>query len=365
MTPSRRWGVRRLLLWTVVLGLVAAVAYVPVHQRRQQRQLARLERTRDALREELTRLLEANPRLSAAPPGGVLIGAPAPFVEGLAHQLVGGLLEHTEIRLTNLKARKRGQVNVGTLLGRMTPGSYSLDVTVRRIRGRLKADAPSIRFQGDRAHVRIPASIREGSGQARIRFQWESSGLAGLACGDIDVTETVSGRVRPHSYVVEGDLDLALEDRIVNAVPRVPDLRIRLYVEPTKASWAVVDRLLDRQGFRCRTALKLVDVPKALQGVLDKGLNVKIPGRIFKPVRLPAGFGDSVTLDGTTYDLAVEPRGLVAAEDILWYGADLSARVEDVEAETAVQALPAASPVPIETPRPAEAPAPVESSVPE
>jgi len=351
VTPATRRPrrLRRLVFWAMALCLVGAVAYVPLQQRRQRREAARLERTRDALRERLARLLEADPRLAEAPRGGMLIGAPASFTGRLAHQLVGGLLEQTEIRLTNLKARKRGRVQVKTFVGKMEPGSYALDVTVNEVRGRLKAGEPEVHYEDDLARVKIPVTIREGRGQARIRFQWESTGLAGIACGDVDVTENVAGGVRPRSYPVEGDLQLTLENDVVTAAPRVRDLEIRLYVEPSKASWEAVERLVDGQGFRCRTALKLVDVPNALQGVLDRGLKVKIPGRIFRPVRLPAGFRDSVTLDSTTYRLVVEPRGLEAVQDILWYGADLSAEAHRPITEPPVRELPAASPVPLPT----------------
>ncbi|MCG6921899.1 MAG: hypothetical protein LJF15_12570 [Acidobacteria bacterium] len=347
MTPRKEKPrrLRRLLFWLVLLCLVGATASVPIHQRWQREEAARLEGVRDELRDELARLLANDPRLSQAPPGGVLIGAPAPFTSHLAHQLVGGLLEHTEIHLANLRVRKKGTVNVGTLLGRMTPGAYTLDVKVIEVRGRLGTGEPEIHYENDRARVKVPARIRDGQGRATIRFQWESKGLAGLACGDIDVTQKVDGRVVPHTYPVEGALELVLEGDTVTAVPRVPDLEIRLYVEASKASWRAVDRLLESQGLRCRAALKLVDVPKALQGLLDRGFKVKIPRRIFKPVRLPAGYRKSMTLGGTTYALRVEPRGLQAVEDILWYGADLTAEAD--APSPPVIALPAASPVPL------------------
>jgi hypothetical protein len=227
----------------------------------------------------------------------------------------------------------------------LTPGAYALDVKVNEIRGRLRADEPEIRYEDDLAHVSVPAVIHEGQGRATIRFKWESKGLAGLACGDVDVTEKVDGRVVPRTYPVEGAVQLSLEEDHVRGVPRFPDFEIRLYVEASKASWGAVDRLLQSQGLRCRTALKLVDVPKALQGLLDRGFKVKIPSRKIRPFRLPAGFRDSVTLEGTTYALAVEPRGLKAVQDILWYGADLSAQVRPEEPP--IVALPAASPVPL------------------
>jgi hypothetical protein len=319
--------------------------YIPLRQYRQRREAAQLQQTRDALRQELARLLKEDPRLAEAPPGGVLIGAPARFTSRLVQQLADGLLQQTEIHITNLRVRKQGRVNIKTFLGGMNPGTYALDVRVNEIRGRLKAGEPEIRYEDDLAHVSVPAVIGAGRGRATIRFKWESKGLAGLACGDVDVTESVEGRVVPRTYPVEGAVQLSLEEDHVRGVPRFPDFEIRLYVEPSKASWRAVDRLLQSQGLRCRTALKLVDVPKALQGVLDKGFKVKIPSRKIRPFRLPAGFRDSVTLEGTTYALAVEPRGLEAVQDILWYGADLTARVH-LE-EPPIIELPAASPVPL------------------
>jgi len=344
LEPKKR-RLRGLLFRVLLLGLVAAAVYIPFRQYRQRQEATRLEQTRNELRQELARLLKQDPRLAEAPPGGVLIGAPARFTSRLVHQLAGGLLQQTEIHLTNLKVRKQGRVTVKTLFGGMTPGAYALNVTVNEIRGRLKAEAPEIRYEDDVAHVRVPAVIREGWGRATIRFKWDSKGLAGLACGDVDVTERVDGHVVPRTYTVEGAVQLTLEADHVVGVPRFPDFAIRIYVKPSKASWRTVDRLLESQGLRCRTALKLVDVPKALQGLLDRGFKVKIPSRKLKPFRLPAGFRDSVTLGETTYALAVEPRGLEAVQDILWYGADITARAHSEE--PSIIELPAPLPVPL------------------
>jgi hypothetical protein len=345
--PGRRWF-RKVVFRVVLVALIGVAVYLPVRHHRQREEAARLERTRDQLRQDLARLLGEDPRLAEAPPGGVLIGAPAPFTSRLVHQLADGLLQQTEIRLAHLRVRKQGRVNVNTFLGGMTPGTYALDVRVNGIRGKLKVGEPEIHYESHLAHVSVPVTIREGRGRAIIRFQWESKGLAALACGDVDVTERVDGRVVPRTYPVEGAVELSLEESHVKGVPRFPDFTIRLYVEPSKASWRAIDRLLQSQGLRCRTALKLVDVPKALRGVLARGFKVKIPSRKLRPFRLPAGLRDSLVFDGTTYALTVEPRGLKAVQDILWYGADLTARVHpDAAHSSTIADRPAASPVPL------------------
>ena len=235
--PKKPRRLRRFVFRGILLLLGALAVYLPVRHYQQRQTAAQLEREREALREELTRLLADDPRLSGAPPGGVLIGAPAAFTSRLAHQVASGLLERTEIRLRNLRVRKRGTVRVKTFLGRMAPGNYGLDVRLHEINGQLGADEPEIRYEDDRALVKIPAAIRSGQGRATIRFDWQSRGLAGLACGDVDVTEKVSGRVRPRTYEVEGSVQLALEDEVVTATPRFPNLQIRVYVEPSVAGF--------------------------------------------------------------------------------------------------------------------------------
>jgi type VI protein secretion system component VasK len=92
----RKSRLRRFLFRAVLLALVAAAVYVPLRQYWQRREAARLEETRDELRQELALLLREDPRLAQAPPGGVLIGAPALFTSRLVHQLADGLLQQTE-----------------------------------------------------------------------------------------------------------------------------------------------------------------------------------------------------------------------------------------------------------------------------
>ena len=124
--PKKPRRLRRFVFRMILLTLVAAAVYVPIRNYQQRQTAARLERIRDGLREELAQLLENDPRLAGAPEGGVLIGAPAAFTARLAHQVASGLLERTEIRLTNKRVRKRETVRVKTFLGKdAAPGTMA------------------------------------------------------------------------------------------------------------------------------------------------------------------------------------------------------------------------------------------------
>ena len=60
------------------------------------------------------------------------------------------------------------------------------------------------------------------------------------------------------------------------------------------------------------------------KNILGKGFNVKIPQKLIKPVRLPAGIKQSLEIQGMKIALEVKPTGLLVASDRLWYGADIT-----------------------------------------
>jgi len=62
---------------------------------------------------------------------------------------------------------------------------------------------------------------------------------------------------------------------------------------------------------------------KILGNLLGRGFNVKIPQKVIKPVRLPAGLKQSLEIQGLKLALQVKPTGLFVAGDRLWYGADI------------------------------------------
>jgi hypothetical protein len=53
--------------------------------------------------------------------------------------------------------------------------------------------------------------------------------------------------------------------------------------------------------------------------------DVKLPARLFKPVRLPLGVRQSLSLQGIDVSLDVRPAGLRIARQRIWYGVNVTA----------------------------------------
>ena len=301
-------------------------------------ELNRMEQTRNALRERLAELSAKDPALKEAPAGSVLIGVPVDVATDLVQQLTAGFLDQVEIDLRGIKVHKEGEVTAKTFLGTVKPGAFVVDVTVDEGRGRLKPGNATLKFEGNRIHIALPVLVAEGTGRATIRFRFDSKGMAGAICEDLDLTQAVSGRVTPESHTLEGSFLLAVKDGVLEATPDFPDLGLRLKIEPSAETWESIDKLVEERGFKCRTALKMVDIRGVLKEILDRGFDVKVPKKVIRPIRLPAGLQASVVLEGKTYDLFVMLQELRVVSSVLWYGADVSATVAGAAREATPRA---------------------------
>ena len=101
---------------------------------------------------------------------------------------------------------------------------------------------------------------------------------------------------------------------------------MRIFVDPSDQAWGIVDGVVKEQRKGCEIALSKVDIKEKLGGILGKGFNVKIPQKIFKPIKLPAGVKQSLKVQGIQMALEARPTGLLVTPDRLWYGADLNFR---------------------------------------
>jgi len=292
-------------------------------------QLESLVKQRDELNQRLRDAVAkaGEQSLARAPRAGIMVGIPVGFTRSVVTQVVTGLFGETTLTLRNLKVHKEGDVKVKMLVAKRRVGQFVLDVLIHEVRGLLKPSAPSVDFGKDRINLALPVALAEGSGSAQLRFQWDSKGLAAnLVCGDADITREVTGTVRPEDYRAAGSFGLATDGRAITLQPDFGELAVRIFVVPTEQAWQVVDGVVAEQKGGCRDALQKIDIKKILAKLLDKGFNVKIPKKIFKPIRLPAGVEQSLDLQGVKLDLKVRSTGLLVSGDRLWYGADLQAR---------------------------------------
>jgi hypothetical protein len=345
--PARARRRQRRLLALLALVAAAAGAFFWMQEREHaaERRLAHLEATRDALRSRLATLRTRDPVVASAPAGDLLIGVP-------------------EAAFGELRLQKAGTARVGTPFGRKTAGAYRLDAQVHEVEGTLEPGPPEARFSGRRIDVAVPMRLARGKGRATLRFRWESKGMAGAVCGDLQARIPVEGTLVPQTYPVKGSFALDLADGGLVAVPSFPDLEMRLVVEPGPSTWQALDRFIAQRSWRCRAALGIVDVPGLVRRLLQKGLPVKIPSQFFKQLRLPASAARQVTLEGRTYRLEVAPRELAVGPRLVWYAADVSTRRADRPAAAPSPTPPPPEPAPSPSPTPSPTPAVPGASVP-
>ena len=299
------------------------------------RRLDELRAERDALQMKLREIIvkQGEKSLADAPQAGVMIGIPTSLTSSILEQVVTGLFGETTLTLKNLKVHKAGEVKAKMLIKKRTIGKFVLDLDIHQVQGVLKPGKPALGFGKNRVDITLPVSLASGEGSADLRFQWDSKGLmANVVCGDVDVTRAVTGNVIPEDYKAVGHFGIAASGDAILLTPRFPDLAVRIYVDPSEQAWAVVDEVIQGRPKGCEIALNKVDVKAKLGEILGKGINVKVPQKIFKPVRLPAGVSQSLSVQGIQLALQVKPTAVLVAQDRLWYGADVSIRSKPARA---------------------------------
>ena len=198
-----------------------------------------LEKERQSLRRRVDELIVSDPRVKSMPDTPVRVGVPTTLARDLIQRVVAGFVDQVTLELKNLKVKKSGTVKKV-----VTIGQYDLNVTIHRVTGKLKTGKPEVTFGGDKVAIALPVTVASGPGKATIHFKWDGKNVAGATCGDMEVTQEVSGGVRPDTYPVSGGLVLIATAKDILAQPRFPLIKVNLKVVPSEKSWAAVDSIL-------------------------------------------------------------------------------------------------------------------------
>jgi hypothetical protein len=308
-----------------------------------------LEKERQSLRRRLDELVVSDPRVKTMPDTPVRVGVPTTLARDLIQRVVAGFVDQVTLELKNLKVKKSGQVKKVVTLGQ-----YDLNVTIKRVTGKLKTGKPDVTFGGNKVSLALPVTVVSGTGQATIRFKWDGRGAAGATCGDLEVTQEVSGGVRPDTYPVAGGLVLTATAKDILAQPRFPLIKINLKVLPSEESWAAVDRILGEKEGLCGYVVDKVNIRGIVQKLVDKGFNVRLPTEKIRPMAVPVGIEPTMEVRGQPVALGIRLGDLVITEDVIWLGARVSVAVGEgaakqverkkVEEKAPARKAPAAKP---------------------
>lgn len=319
---------RIVLIAVTVLGLAALTAvWVTLGRMREgrrntaelQTQIAQLTTERDRLRSQVIAAVGVDPQLAGMPDRQLRIGVPTTLAHQLVSTLITGVADQVTLELGNLQIRKQGTVRRIVALG-----DYDLHVRITRVTAQLAAGAPDLRFGGNRVRLALPVRVASGSGSASIDFGWDGRTIGGAVCGDMQVREVVTGTVVPATYRLAGSLQLSTTKEAIIVTPRLPSLRVKIRVQPSKASWALVQKLLDDKGGVCGFVLDRANIRESLEGLFARGFDVRLPIERVKPLALPVGIAQTMAVRGTPITVDVTDGGLTITDRMIWLGANVT-----------------------------------------
>ncbi len=313
---------------TLVLATLALAGCAGPAARDEPGRLVSLQRTYDQLHLRLERATAKEPLVAAAyaDRGQVALALRAGLVEELAGQVARRYLDRVTLDLTDLEVHGSGKLRKRTFLGRVKVGEWDVSVDLGRLVGQLRAGAPRVGLRApDLVEIELPVDVAEAEGEATLRLGWDSAGLASLVCHDFELTREIRGRVLAQRHLLAGALRLRNDGESLTATPVFPDRRLRLKLDLTPASWAVVEAALRSQDTpgKCGTLMDPEAGLARLKALAAKGIGVHLPDRVFRTVSLPAHLQKSVTVSHRTVALAVTAESLRVESGTLWSSASV------------------------------------------
>ena len=287
-------------------------------------EIAALTTERDTLQTRINALMVKDSRLAGMPAAPVVVGVPTTLAGDLIRRVITGFVDQVTLTLRDLTVRKHG-----TIKKVVTLGAYDLKVTVDRVTGRLKTGTPTVTFGANRVALALPVTLTSGTGRATIDFRWDGQNIGSAVCGDLEVTQVVSGSVRPVTYPLAGSLTFAVTANRILAKPRLPRMRVHLTVVPSEASLNAVQKILDDKHGVCGFVLDRVDIMGLVKKTVDRGFTVRLPTDKLTAVGVPVGVEPTIEVRGQPVALGIRVGDLVIGEQMIWLGAEVTVAVGD------------------------------------
>jgi hypothetical protein len=165
-------------------------------------------------RAEFAKIVATDPVVAEAlaQGGDVILGIRPALVEDVLQEVAARYLDRVALDLPLEKqVHDSHELTVGTFLGKMNAGTWTLDVTIHRVRGLLRARPPSVKPGPDNTlAVNVPVVLQEGHGAATVHFTWDSRSLASV------VLQGLRGHEAPRR---RGDLERVPRSRAPSSSP--------------------------------------------------------------------------------------------------------------------------------------------------
>jgi hypothetical protein len=316
------------MLWLLLAPLMASACQLPAGRATDGERRAGHER----LKREFAGLAAQDPvvREALAQGGDVVLGARPALIEDVFREVAARYLDEVVLDLPLEKTiHESRELEVGTFLGKVKAGTWTLDVTIHRVQGRLRARPPKVAVAPEnRLALDVPVSLEEGHGTITAHFAWNSHSVASVVCHDFEVTRRLTGEVLSQVYPVAGSLLLAAGPERIRADPEFPPREFRIQVDLTDKSWAEVRGAIEEQDTigKCGIGIDPDDLVARIRRRLREGFDVKLPRSLFRPVDFPASVRQEVTVEDRRVDLAVETRGLAVTPAAVWFAANVRTR---------------------------------------
>lgn len=296
-----------------------------------------LQALRHRLEERIARESHVNEVLKLSAHSDVVVGLRSALVEDLVQEVAKRYLDRVELDLKlDQEVDQTREVEVSTPFGRMKAGEWRLRMVIHRVRGALRTRTPEVHpAEGNRLALRIPVVLEGGQGDATARFEWDAGGVAGVVCRDFEVTRRVRGRFLSDEYALNGQFELVAGPQTVLVQPVFPRTRFNLRVDLAEESWADVRLALEEQDeiLKCGLAIEPDDILQKLKARLAEGFDIALPRSLFRPVDLPAGVRQSVSVEDTQVDLSVRTEALRVTGEAVWYTASVRSRSRPLGSE--------------------------------
>jgi hypothetical protein len=222
------------------------------------------------------------------------------------------------------RVSEEGTLRVGTFFGKMKAGEWTVEATVHRVKGVLRAERPILRPRSpDAVTFDVPVVLQAGQGDATIRFEWDAKSVANVICRDFEMEGRLAGRALADAYRLKGAFALRAGPDSLTAIPEMSPTPFRIRVDLTAESWRDVEKAIALQDklLRCGLALDPDSVRVRLKDLLSRGFAVKLPRSLLRPVSFPAGVVRTVTIGGQTRKVAVATSDFELTPEALWYSA--------------------------------------------